>query len=85
MNASNLELNKSFFDEHSLLHLMEFSCSMVLIPSIFISSIPELWVQPEAEAVSDTSRSPLPLEGAGFGDERFHQGTHLAALMVPEQ
>lgn len=49
-----------------------------------MSSMPVFWVESEAEAVSDTSRSPLPLEGAGFRDKRFHQRTHLAALMVPE-
>lgn len=38
-----------------------------------MSSLPEFRVKSEAEAVSDSSRSPLPLEGAGFGDKRFHQ------------
>jgi len=50
-----------------------------------MTSIPELWVEPEAEAGLDASRSALPLEGAGFGNKGFHQGTHLAALMVPEK
>lgn len=49
-----------------------------------ITSIPELGVKSEAETVSDTSCSPLPLEGAGFGNKSLHQRTHLAALMVPE-
>lgn len=49
-----------------------------------MSAIPELWVKSEAEAVTDTSCSPLPLEGAGFGDKGLNQGTHLTALVVPE-
>ena len=48
-------------------------------------SIPELGVKSEAEAVADAPRSALPLEGAGFGNKGLNQGTHLAALMVPER
>lgn len=33
----------------------------------------------------DSSRSALPLQGARFGNKRFHQGAHLAALVVPAQ
>lgn len=49
-----------------------------------IAHLPVFRVKSEAEAVSDTSCSPLPLEGAGFGNKSFHQRTHLAAFMVPE-
>lgn len=49
------------------------------------SSQPEFRVKSKAEAASDTPCSPLPLEGAGFGNKGFHQRTHLAALMIPEE
>lgn len=50
-----------------------------------VNSIPVFWVKSEAEAVADAPCSALPLEGAGLRYKSFHQGTHLAALMVPEQ
>lgn len=61
-----------------------FKCRLSLSAWRETSAIPELWVKSEAEAATDASCSPLPLEGAGFGDKGLNQGTHLTALMVPE-
>lgn len=49
-----------------------------------VTSIPVLRVKSEAEAATDASCPPLPLEGTGFRNKGLHQRTHLAALMVPE-
>lgn len=90
MKASNLKV-RQFNNEQSRLAIgtMSFIAEHIIseheygVPALTV--IPVLWVKSEAEAVSDTPCSPLPLEGAGFGNKGLHQRTHLTALMVSAQ
>lgn len=80
MKASNLKESVHFF----LFHITSIMIRFSVMWGESIMFIPELWIKSEAEATTDSSCSPLPLEGAGFGDKSLHQRTHLTALMVPE-
>ena len=87
MKASNLQVGTI---ENTDVHL-------VLLPNLLVviccfltpcrggASIPELGVESEAEAVPYSPRPALPLQRAGLGNKRLHQGAHLTAFMVPEQ
>lgn len=91
MKASNLreaERNKNI-----CLHSAPPSCLMgndlilhaLVSSTVTIISKPVFGVKSKTEAVSDASCSPLPLEGAGFGNKGLHQRAHLAALMIPKE
>lgn len=84
MKASNLKELFLFCD--STLDSRYFECHVRrrfhLLWELY--TVPELRIKSEAKAATDPPCSPLPLEGAGFGDKGFHQRTHLTALMIPE-
>lgn len=76
MKASNLrERNKNI-----CLHRAALGSSTVAV-----SSKPVFGVESKTEAVSDSSCSALPLEGAGLRNKGLHQRAHLAALVISKE
>lgn len=78
MKASNLREAEG--NKHVCLHQ-----AALVSSTVTTSSKPVFGVESKTEAVSDSSCSALPLEGAGLRNKGLHQRAHLAALVISEE